>query len=94
MAMLFFVKDGPRPDNFGPGHNIQLMKLYNQIPNLDPFYLGTEPPTFHEESPSMYPVWVVVEVSPSEVAGRKFNRPGFYVLRDLAPNQLNLSTIS
>jgi len=94
MAKIYFVKDGPRPNNAGPGKEIQLGKLYNYMPNLNVHFLGLEPPSFNEDSPSRYPVRVVVEVSASETDNNKFNQNGFYLIKDVRPNEVDISAIS
>jgi hypothetical protein len=94
MATLYYVKDGPRPGNSGRGYNIDLTNLYKRLPHLTTRFLGTEPPTFNEKSPSMYPVRVVVEVLPDEVDSNKFQSAGFHLLVDVPPDDANLSKVS
>jgi len=94
MAKIYFVKDGPRPNNAGPGQEIQLRKLNNYMPNLNVHFLGSEPPSFNEDSPSRYPVRVVVEVSASETDNDKFNQNGFYLIKDVGPKEVDISVIS
>jgi hypothetical protein len=93
MAIVFSVKDGPRPGYSGPGSKIQLAELYRCSANLDTRYLGTEPPTFNEGSPSIYPLHVVVKVSASEVDSNKFDKIGFSLLNDIPPDDPNLLSI-
>jgi len=94
MAKIYFVKDGPRPNNAGLGQEIQLRKLYNHMPNLNLHFLGPEPPSFNKDSASRYPLRVVVEVSASETDNNKFNQNGFYLIKDVRPNEVNISAIS
>ena len=94
MAKIYFVKDGPRPNNGWLGHEIQLRKLYNHMPNLNVHFLGLEPPIFNEDSPSQYPLRVVVEVSVSETDNNEFNQNGFYLIKDVRPNDFDISDIS
>ena len=93
MSTLFYVKDGPRPDNSGPPHKIDLIDLYKYLPILNTKFLGTEPPSFNENSPSIYPERVVMEVLPDEVDSNKFQNAGFYLLIDIAPDDANLSKV-
>lgn len=94
MAKIYFVKDGPRPNNAGIGQEIQLTKLCNHIPNLSVHFLGSEPPSFNEDSPSRYPLRVVVELSVSETDKNEFNQNGFYLIKDVRPNEVDISAIS
>ncbi len=94
MAVLYFVKDSPRPGNSGLGYKINLTDLYKHIPSLKTRFLGTEPPVFNEKSPSMYPVRVVVEVLPDEIDSNKFQKAGFHLLVDIPPDDVNLSKVS
>ena len=91
MAILFLVKDGPRPDNLGPGYKVRLANLYSHISPLNPMFVGAEPPTFNPHSPTKYPARVVVEVQESEVDEQKFEAAGFYLLKGIAPNDVKLS---
>jgi len=94
MAKIYFVKDGPRPNNAGLGQEIQLRNLYNHMPNLNLHFLGSEPPSFNKDSASRYPLRVVVEVSASETDNNKFNQNGFYLIKGVRPNEVDLSAIS
>lgn len=94
MSTMYFVKDGPRPENSGPGYRIDLRDLYARLQEMSVMYLGEEPPEFNTGSPSKYPVRVVVEVKKGQVDSSKFNRPGFYLLRDVAPDDKRLEGIA
>ncbi len=93
MATLYFVKYGPRPGNLGPGYKIDLTDLYKRLPSLNTSFLGIDPPTFNEKSPSVYPVRVVVEVLSDEVDNNKFQSAGFHLLVGVAPDDANLSKV-
>jgi hypothetical protein len=93
MAILYFVKYGPRPGNSGPGYKIDLTDLYKHLPNLNTSFLGIEPPTFNEKSTSTYPVRVVVEVLTDEVDSNKFQNADFHLLAGVAPDDANLSKV-
>ena len=67
--------------------------LYKYLPVLNTKFLGTEPPSFNENSPSIYPERVVMEVLPDEVDSNKFQNAGFYLLIDIAPDDANLSKV-
>jgi hypothetical protein len=54
-------------------------------------YLGPEPPEFNKDTPSKYPVRVVVEVRDGEEDNRSFGRPGFYLLDGVSPDDQRLS---
>ncbi len=90
MATLYFVKDGPGPENSGSGFKIDLHALKSHFPDIGVLHLGEEPPEFNAESPSQYPVKVVVEVTEAEKGEDEFNRQGFYLLKGVAPNDPRL----
>ncbi len=94
MATLYFVKDGPRPDSSGPGYRCDLTVLYQRLPDMAVTYLGPEPPEFNKNTPSKYPVRVVVEVREGEEDDRSFGQPGFYLLKGVSPNDQRLSGLA
>ena len=94
MTILYFVRDGPRPDNSGPGYRCDLAELHQRLPDMTVKYLGTEPPEINKNSPSKYPVRVVVEVQEGEGDDMKLGRPGFYLLNGISPDDQRLSGLA
>jgi hypothetical protein len=87
MATLYYVKDGSRPYNSGPGRNISLAELERRVQGKEIKYLGETPPEFNRNSPSKYPLRVVVEVEAHEAIGDLFSRAGFYLFPQLSPEE-------
>ena len=87
MAKVYYVKDGPRPSNFGPGREISLSELERRVQNIEIKYLSSKPPEFNKKTPSIYPLRVVVEVETKESKSQLFNKTGFYILLQLTPGE-------
>lgn len=88
MPTVYFVKDGPRPDNSGPGFPISMPDLEARVRGQEVKYLGIVPPQFNPDQPSRFATkHVVIEVEPTEATGAVFKRQGFYLLPQLKPKE-------
>lgn len=86
MAIIYYVKSGPRPGNSGPGYEVPLSNLEIKVRDQRVRYLGTTPPEFNKDSSSQYPLHVIVEIDSKESLGRMFNKVGFFLL-ELSPEE-------
>jgi hypothetical protein len=87
MAMIYYVKDGPRPGNSGPGYKVSLEDLETKLGNQRIKYLGLNPPEINKDKPSIYPCRVVVEIDSNDSKGRLFDKIGFYLILELTPEK-------
>lgn len=87
MAKIYYVKDGPRPDNSGLGYPKPLADLEKKLLNIKNEYLGETPPEFNKEAPSPFPRTVVIEIDAHESKGKLFTKTGFYLLPQLTPDE-------
>ena len=88
MPVLWYVKDGPRPDTTrGGGIQLSFAELNEAFGKYTPEFLSEEPPEFNVDIPSQYPVRVVIEVRAEEGHDPRFSKPGFYWVPDLSPQQ-------
>jgi hypothetical protein len=88
MAIVYYVKDGARPDTTpSDGRFINLDKLEEilQQQGINYQYCGTEPPEFNKEKPTLYPERVVVEIDANDSPGSIFTKTGFYFFPALTP---------
>jgi hypothetical protein len=64
-----------------------LAELERRVQEEEIKYLSETPPEFNRNSPSQYPLRVVVEVEAHEATGHFFSRTGFYLLPQLSPEE-------
>lgn len=86
MAVIYYVKDGPRPQNSDLGREVPLPVIESRVQGQRVQYLGVTPPELNKGNPSAYYRHVVVEVESSESLGLIFNQVGFFLLLDLLPD--------
>lgn len=87
MAIIYYVKDGPRTHNSDSGRELPLQTLEARTRGQQVRYLGTTPPEFNKNTPSPYYRHVVVEVESQEPPGQIFDKVGFFLLLDSSPDQ-------
>jgi len=88
MPTLWYVKDGPRPDNTrGAGIQVLFLELRGAFGNHTLEFLSKNPPQFNVKEPSLYPRRVVIEVQEEDGLDGKFSQPGFYLFPDLSPEE-------
>ena len=93
MATIFFVKDGLRPHTYSPGHKISLTKLKSLFPYIR-VHFSIDPPEFNINDPSLSVMRVVVEIEEGQTDNNQFNKPGFYLLLDISPGDIDLYLIT
>lgn len=88
MPIMWFVKDGKRPDTQrGSGTEVSYDEIRGAFREDKPEYVSKEPPQFNIDTPSQYPVRVVIEVREEDVSDVQFPKAGFYLLPNLSPNK-------
>lgn len=88
MPVMWYVKDGPRPNSQqGLGVPISFGEIKAALRAHKAHFLSTEPPQFNVGSPSQNPLYAVVEVRDSDGTDGQFAKPGFYLLPDLSPEE-------
>lgn len=88
MAILHYVKDGPRPDNAGAGYELPISDIEMRLAAKQVRYLGIQPPEFNAANPSLYPIHAVIEIESGEALGRMFPRVGFFLIVDASPSEI------
>lgn len=89
MPILWHVRDGRRPDTqTGSGVSVSFQELNTLFASSDPRFLSAELPEFNVNSPSRYPLHVVVEVQSHEGTDSRFPKAGFYLLQGLSPERV------
>lgn len=83
MAKLYFVKDGPRPDNSGQGREILASNILKKFKSIR--WLGVNSPVFEKDNPSKAPKHVVFEIGEEETCQPIITKAGFYFLKDVSP---------
>jgi hypothetical protein len=86
---IYYVKDGPGPNNSGLGKDIDLLEVEKIIRNhaINLKYLGENPPRFNPAELSQVFLHVVIELKPGESIGNLLNKPGFYILLNISPHE-------
>lgn len=88
MPEMWFASDGRRPDTQrGPSVPISYEEIKGAFKEYRPEYVSNEPPQFNVESPSQYPVRVVIEVGEKEATNAAFPKVGFYLIAGLSPEK-------
>ena len=85
MAMIYYVKDGPRPGSYGLGYKVSLLDLEAKFGSQRMKYHGLTPPVINMNSPSLSPCHVIVEIDTNDPIGRFFDKVGFFIFLDLSP---------
>ena len=86
MATLWYVKDGNKPTECqGDGVAITMDEILKLFTDYKKIFISEEPPKFNQDSPSMYPRYVVLEIFESDGNPNIFNKAGFYILEGLSP---------
>jgi len=95
--LIYYVKDGPRPDNSGTGRELSQPGPAGELKLLAPAdlqarlagrnvrYLGENPPEFNRQHPSQYSQHVVIEISSKDSICQTFDRAGFFIIENLNP---------
>lgn len=60
MAVIFYVKDGPRPNNSGRRREVPVADLEARLAGRRVKYLSAQPPQINPATPSQYPNYVVI----------------------------------
>jgi hypothetical protein len=88
MPVMWYVKDGPRPQSTrGSGTPLSFADISGAFGTYRSEFLSLEPPQFNVNAPSRYPSRVVIEVRNEDGTNAQFPQPGFYVILDLSPSQ-------
>lgn len=86
MPAMWFAKDGRRPETQrGPNVPMSFEEINGAFQEYRAEYVSKEPPQFNVDSPSRYPVRVVIEVEEGEGTNAVFPKIGFYLIPDLSP---------
>jgi hypothetical protein len=97
MTMLvYYVKDGPRPNNSGSGlelseplldgaRKLSPADLEARMTGHEVQYLGKEPPEFNKNNPSEYAHRVVIEISSQDSTCSMFDKPGYFLVGNASP---------
>ena len=88
MPTLWYVKDGPPPDNtWGSGIQVSFPELRGAFGDHRLKFLSKNPPQFNVKEPSRYSRRVVIEVKEEDGTDGKFSQSGFYLFPDLSPEE-------
>lgn len=88
MPQMWFAKDGLRPGaQKGPGIPISFEEIKGAFKQYTPKYLSITPPQFNVESPSQYPVNVVIEIREQDGTNEAFPNYGYYLILCLSPEK-------
>ncbi len=88
MAVVYYVKDGPRPNNSGPGYEASVADLEARLAGRQVKYLRTQPPKINPTTPLQYPVHVVIEVEVTDPLGSMFTKVGFFLIVGASPSEI------
>ena len=88
MPMMWFAKDGPRPNSqSGPGVSITFEEAEAIIGPRQAIFAGVDAPSINADRPSHAIKNVVLEVEPEEGASARLSEPGFYVIARISPSE-------
>jgi len=89
MASIYYVKDGPRPDNSGAGVILENNKVISAFGGYPLRYLGKTPPEFNVDKYNSNIIsaarHVVVEIVDNKLSP-PFNEAGYYLVKGLSPD--------
>jgi hypothetical protein len=86
MAVMYFSKDGPRPDSQrGPGIDLTLEEIETVFPGDPLRYVGIDPPSFNVARPSFSVRNVVLHIDEDDGFSSRLPQAGFYWLIGLRP---------
>ena len=88
MAVVYYVKDGPRPTSSGRGYEASIPDLESRLAGRQVKFIGTDPPEINISSPSQYPVHVVIEVEVTDPVGSMFTKVGFFLVVGASPSEI------
>lgn len=87
MAIMWFAKDGPRPDTqSGDGIDISLGEINAIFPGKSVRYCGLEAPNINADTPSRYVKNLVIQVCEQDGINERFSKIGFYYLAEIDPS--------
>ena len=88
MAKILFLREGPGKDRVASQRDIPVEAVLERIGVRKPEFRTSELPVLPAAKSDLTavrdPAYVVVQVTPKEVQDA-FNRPGYYLLRDVTP---------
>lgn len=88
MPTMWFVKDGYRPNvQKGASVTVCYKEIKGAFGGNKPEYISKEPPQFYVDSPSQYPVRVVIQVREEDGANVEFPKVGFYLIPGISPER-------
>ena len=93
MAKIWYVREGPRPNNASTGPQLSLDRCITLFRAFEIKYLGLKPPEFSSNRNNFVeyrdPNYVVLEIDSSEAVQNKptFNKEGFYLVVGLRPGE-------
>ncbi len=88
MPTMWYVKNGRRPDTqHGPGIEISFEEVAAIFVDHDVKFVSNDAPNINPDAPSEHPVNVVIEVDREEGTSTQLERPGFYLVVGLSPEQ-------
>ena len=88
MPIMWFVKDGFHSDaQTGTSTAVSYEEIRDLLAANKPEYISKEPPQFYIESPSRYPVRVLIEIRPEDGTSEEFHKIGFYLIPGISPER-------
>jgi len=86
MATIWRVKDGENTDKTDQGNKIDIEKVTSLLEKYTYQYLSETPPVFNSKKPTDYYRHIVIQIIDGDVLNNKFDKIGFYVVKDLDPS--------
>ena len=89
MAIIWKVKNGAGTERTDLGTPACVEKLSIKLEKYNVLYLSAEQPRFNLENPGEFYRHVVIEVSEEDELSKTFSKIGFYVVKDVDPEQVS-----